>query len=77
MTGIVDMKIKQLRELTHDELRQQLRDSMDALVNLRVQSATSEPDDNQAIRRAKRDIARIKTLLSEARAQAKKEGEGG
>jgi len=71
------MKIKQLRELTHDELRQQLRDSMDALVNLRVQSATSEPDDNQAIRRAKRDIARIKTLLSEARAQAKKEGEGG
>jgi large subunit ribosomal protein L29 len=71
------MKIKQLRDLTHDELRQQLRDSMDALINLRVQAATSEPDDNQAIRRTKRDIARIKTLLREARAQAKKEGEGG
>jgi len=71
------MKIKELRELTHDELRQQLRDSLDALVNLRVQAVTSELDDNQAIRRTKRDIARIKTLLREAQARVKKEGEGG
>ncbi len=69
------MKIKQLRELTHEELRQQLRDSMDALVSLRVQAVTTEVNDNQAVRRTKRDIARIKTLLREA--QIKKEGEGG
>ena len=70
------MKMKQLRELTQEELRQQLRDSMDALVNLRVQAATSELDDNQAVRRTKRDIARIKTLLREAQ-QVQREDEGG
>ena len=70
------MKMKQLRELTREELRQQLKDSMDALVNLRVQAATSELDDNQAVRRTKRDIARIKTLLREAQ-QVQREGEGG
>jgi large subunit ribosomal protein L29 len=69
------MKIKQLRELTIEELRQQLRDSTDALVNLRMQAATSEPGDNQAIGRTRRDIARIRTLLREA--QIKKEGKGG
>ena len=75
MNGAFGMKIKQLRELTREELKQQLRDSMDALVNLRVQAATSELDDNQAVRRTKRDIARIRTLLREARAE--REGEGG
>jgi len=69
------MKIKQLRELTEGELRQQLRDSMDALINLRVQAATLDLDDNRAIRRTKKDIARIKTLLRET--ELKREREGG
>ena len=69
------MKTKQLRELTEDELRQQLRDSMDALVNLRVQAATLDLDDNRAIWRAKKNIARIRTLLREA--ELKREREGG
>jgi len=68
------MKTKQLRELTEDELRQQLRDSMDALVNLRVQAATLELDDNRAIWRTKRDIARVRTLLREAELRREREG---
>ena len=67
------MKIKQVRELTEDELRQQLRDSMDALVNLRVQAATLDLDDNQAIWRAKKNIARIRTLLREAELKRERE----
>lgn len=67
------MKLKQLQELTEQELRQQLRDSMDALVNLRVQAATSELEDNQAISRTKRDISRVKTLLREAELKREKE----
>ena len=59
------MKTKQLRELTEQELEQQLRDSMDSLVNLRVQAATSDLENNQAIWRVRRDISRIKTLLRE------------
>jgi len=69
------MKIKQLRELTEQELRQELRDCMDALVNLRVQAATSELENNRAAWRTRRDIARIKTLLREA--ELKREREGG
>jgi large subunit ribosomal protein L29 len=67
------MKIKQLRELTEDELRTRLRDTMESLVSLRMQAATSELEDNMAIRRAKKEIARIKTLLREAEL---KRGEG-
>lgn len=69
----VAMKIKQLRELTEDELRTRLRDTMESLVSLRMQAATSELEDNMAIRRAKKEIARIKTLLREAEL---KRGEG-
>ncbi len=67
------MKTKQLRELTEQELEQQLRDSMDALVNLRMQAATSELENNQAIRRVRRDISRVKTLLREAELKREKE----
>jgi large subunit ribosomal protein L29 len=69
------MKTKQLRELTEQELEQQLRDSMDALVNLRMQAATSELENNQAIRRVRRDISKVKTLLREA--ELKRERESG
>jgi large subunit ribosomal protein L29 len=67
------MKTKQLRELTEQELEQQLRDSMDSLVNLRMQAATSELENNQAIRRVRRDISRVKTLLREAELKREKE----
>ena len=67
------MKTKQLRELTEQELEQQLRDSMDALINLRVQAATSEPENNQVIRRIKKDISRIKTLLRETELRRERE----
>jgi large subunit ribosomal protein L29 len=67
------MKTKQLRELTEQELEQQLRDSMDALVNLRMQAATSELENNQAIRRVRKDISKVKTLLREAELKREKE----
>ncbi len=67
------MKTKQLRELTEQELEQQLRDSMDALVNLRMQAATSELENNQAIRRVRKDISKVKTLLREADLKREKE----
>lgn len=60
------MKVRQLRELTLEELALRLRESTEALVNFRVQAATSELEDNQGIWRTKKEIARIKTLLREA-----------
>lgn len=59
------MRIAQLRELTREELMQRLRETTEALLNLRVQLATSELEDNKAIWRTRREIAQIKTLLRE------------
>jgi len=59
------VKAHELRELTDDELGHRLHEACDALFSLRVQAVTGELDDSRAIRRARRSIARIKTLLSE------------
>ena len=59
------MKTRELRELTDEELGQRLREACDSLFSLRVQAVTGELDDNLTIRRTRRDIARIKTLLHE------------
>jgi len=42
-----------------------LHEACDALFSLRVQAVTGELDDNCAVQRTRRDIARIKTLLRE------------
>lgn len=57
------MKAKDLRELTDEELRQRLRERTDALFSLRVQLVTGSVENVRALRNARRDIARIKTIL--------------
>jgi len=59
------VKVRELRELTDAELSHRLHEACDVLFGLRVQAVTGELDDNHSIRRARRDIARIKTLLHE------------
>ncbi len=59
------MKAHELRELTDQELRHRLHEACDTLFSLRVQAVTGELDDDRNIRRTRRDIARIKTLLRE------------
>jgi len=57
--------VHELRDLTDDELGHRLHEVCDALFSLRVQAVTGELDDSRAIRRTRRNIAQIKTLLSE------------
>lgn len=57
------MKAKDLREMTTDELRQRLRERNDALAAFRLQSATGVVDNVRGARNARRDIARINTIL--------------
>ena len=59
------MKTHELRDLTDEELGHRLHEACDALFSLRVQAVTGELDDNRGIRRTRRNIARIKTLLFE------------
>jgi len=59
------MKVKQIRELSDDELTQKIKDLKGELFNLRFQAATGQLDNPMRIREVRKTIARIKTVLTE------------
>lgn len=59
------MKAKQLRELTEDELKQSQQDRLKEYFDLRKVKVTGKLDNPLQLRQARRDIARIKTVLNE------------
>lgn len=61
------MKASELRELSREELRQKLEDLTQEVFNLRFQHATDQLENPMRLGQAKRDIARIKTVLREER----------
>lgn len=58
-------KATSMREVTADELEQQLDDIEKELFNLRHQQASGQIEQPLRIRTLRRDIARIKTVLTE------------
>jgi len=61
------MKVEEIRQMSILELEQTLEDKIEELQNLRFQHATHQLNDPTKIRQAKRDIARMKTVLNEYR----------
>jgi large subunit ribosomal protein L29 len=59
------MKITDLRELTNDEISQKLHDSQEELFNLRFQKSMNRLENGNKLKDVKKDIARMKTLLTE------------
>ncbi|MBC7360855.1 MAG: 50S ribosomal protein L29 [Candidatus Aminicenantes bacterium] len=59
------MKIRELRELSVEELKQKELELKDQLFKLRFQKSLGQLDNPMKIRNIRRDIARIKTLLKE------------
>jgi large subunit ribosomal protein L29 len=59
------MKAAELREKSVDELSTRERELHEQLYKLRFQRATGRMENPMKIREVKREIARIKTLLSE------------
>ncbi len=59
------MKTKQLREMSRDDLNGTLADLEKRLFELRSQAVTEKLENTKAVINARRDIARIKTLLRE------------
>jgi len=59
------MKIAELRDKSIDELHVRERELADQLYKLRFQSVTGRVENPSKIRDARREIARIKTLLNE------------
>ena len=65
------MKIKQVRDLTPDQLDDELNKLKKEQFNLRFQRATGQLENTARVREIRRTIARIKTVQSVQRQQAK------
>ncbi|HSA94496.1 MAG TPA: 50S ribosomal protein L29 [Acidobacteriota bacterium] len=59
------MKIRELKELGADELRAREGELRDQLFKLRFQKSLGQLDSPMKIKALKKDIARIRTLLTE------------
>jgi large subunit ribosomal protein L29 len=57
----------EIRELSDDELRRRENESREELFNLRVQLATQQTTNVARVKKIRRDLARILTLISERR----------
>jgi len=62
---VKQMKAKELKEKSVNELNQSVVDLKTELFNLRFQLATGELDNPMRIKKVKKDIARVKTVLRE------------
>ena len=59
------MTVREMRELTTEEMAQKLDETYQELFNLRFQLATKQLSDTSRLAKVKSDIARLKTVLRE------------
>lgn len=59
------MKAKEFRDMTNEELNNQLKTLKNELFNLRFANATGQLSNPMALNKCKKDIARVKTILTE------------
>lgn len=59
------MKASELRGKSADELKQELQSLLKAQFSLRMQKATQQLANTSQIGKTRRDIARVRTLLTE------------
>lgn len=64
------MNAKELRDKTPDQLREELSNLKKESFNLRFQQATGQLENSAQIRAARRNAARVKTILNEKAASA-------
>lgn len=62
------MKAREVRDLSADEQAQKLAEAVKELFNLRIQKAGGQLEKPDRIRAVKREIARIKTVMNQAKA---------
>ncbi|AWM74095.1 MULTISPECIES: 50S ribosomal protein L29 [Lactobacillus] len=59
------MKAKDIRALTTDQMLDKEKQYKEELFNLRFQQATGQLENTARLRKVRKNIARIKTILSE------------
>lgn len=72
------MKAREIRDMSNDAILDSIEDQKLAIFNLRFQRATGQLEDTNSIRKIRRDLARLKTILRERQLAAeavKEEGQ--
>ena len=64
------MKASELRTKSTDDLKKELNELLKAQFGLRMQIATQQSTKTDQLRKMRRDIARVRTLLTEKASQA-------
>jgi large subunit ribosomal protein L29 len=70
-------KPAELRAMSNEQLELTLRDTIKNLFHLRVQSATERLETPSEIKKAKREVARIRTILREREIAAERQATTG
>ena len=60
----------EIRDLADEELVSRLGEAKEELFNLRFQVATGQLDNNRRLQHVRRDIARVKTIMTELKRSA-------
>ena len=59
------MKVEKIREMTVDEISAKIADAYQEVFNLRFQHATGQLENPMRLKQAKREVARLKTILNQ------------
>ena len=59
------MNIREIRDMTDEQIMDALEDQKEAMFNLRFQAASGQLEDTNTPRRTRRMVARLKTVLRE------------
>lgn len=66
------MKAKDIRNLTTTEIEKEIKEAKEQLFNLRFQLATGQLEETANIRKVKKTIARLKTIVREREIEKEK-----
>ncbi len=59
------MKVKEIRELTTEQIKAKIAEAKDEIFNLRMQQATGNLEKPSRINELRKSVARMKTILAE------------
>ncbi len=63
------MKAKEIRDFSAEELQQKLQETEQELMKLRLQHSSGQLEKPDQLRRLRRDVARIRTVMNETKAE--------
>ena len=59
------MKVKEIRELTTDQIKEKIKEVKEEIFNLRMSQATGNLEKPSRLHELRKDVARMKTILAE------------